>query len=123
MAIDESQEKLYYLRDIPQHLPMRGDGRPLLVATIRNWIRAGVAGIKLEYTQVGGSMCTSLEAVQRMTAAVTAAKSRRKQRATAAPANNSPPAGSGGAAVAADAAAPSDQPAKRPRGRPRKNAA
>lgn len=39
--------------------------RPVTAATIRNWHRAGVAGVKLEGRQIGGRLVTTDKALVR----------------------------------------------------------
>lgn len=92
MPIDETRELLVYIRDVPALLPPRSNGKPITTATVRNWIRTGVAGIRLEATDVGGLLVVSREALSRWRAAVTEARSRPKQKATTEAASDSGPA-------------------------------
>ncbi len=46
-------------------LPRRRNGKRPHVATIYRWAQVGIRGIRLETLRVGGSLCTSKEALQR----------------------------------------------------------
>jgi hypothetical protein len=46
-------------------VPRRRRGRKAHVSTIYRWMTAGCRGIVLESIQVGGTLCTSREALQR----------------------------------------------------------
>ncbi len=54
------------------HVPRRRAGKKCNVATVYRWMQHGVRGIRLEFIQVGGVRCTSLEALQRFFDALTA---------------------------------------------------
>jgi hypothetical protein len=57
----------------PQHLPVRGDGRRVSVATVYRWTTAGVSGVRLRRFRGGGrGWCTTVEELQRLLAALTA---------------------------------------------------
>lgn len=58
-------EEVVSLTDATKHLPMRRAGKRPHVATLYRWAQNGVRGIRLETIQVGGTLCTSLEALQR----------------------------------------------------------
>ena len=58
-------EQLVSLARAPQHLPPRRAGKRPVPSTLYRWVKVGVRGIKLEAIQVGGTLCTSLEALQR----------------------------------------------------------
>jgi hypothetical protein len=49
----------------PRRLPRRPRGRPISLATLYRWSTIGCRGVVLETLQVGGTRCTSLEALQR----------------------------------------------------------
>lgn len=66
--IDISSETLLTFSEASKRLP----GRPH-VSTLHRWRLRGVRGIKLESCLVGGKRYTSHEAVQRFSAATTAA--------------------------------------------------
>lgn len=57
----------------PGHLPQRGSGRPVSVATVYRWSTVGVGGVRLRRFRGGGrGWCTSVEELQRFLAALTA---------------------------------------------------
>jgi hypothetical protein len=53
------------LSDTPKHVPVRRNGKRLHIATAFRWAKDGVRGVKLETIRVGGTLCTSVEALQR----------------------------------------------------------
>jgi hypothetical protein len=57
-------ESLLTLRDAARELPGRG-GKRVHIATVWRWAKRGVRGHRLETTLVGGTRCTSRQAVQR----------------------------------------------------------
>ena len=63
--IDSARETLISLADVPANLPNRRGGKRPHVSCIYLWCQCGCKGIKLEVLQVGGTKCTSLEALQR----------------------------------------------------------
>ena len=63
--IDLSKERLLSFNDACDRLPKRRAGRPLHPATLYRWANIGLKGIKLETIQIGGTLCTSIEALQR----------------------------------------------------------
>ena len=80
--IDISAETVISPADATRRLPARRGGKPPNVATIYQWMQNGCRGIRLECILIGGTRCTSLEAVQRFfdrltEAAETAETSRR----------------------------------------------
>lgn len=69
MAIDLSQN-LIPLSKAARSLPrLRGD-RPVSPATLWRWAAHGLRGVKLEIVRVGGTTCTSPEALQRFFSAL-----------------------------------------------------
>ncbi len=68
--IDISSEYLLRLREVPDHLPRRGE-KKLHYSTAYRWAKRGVEGpespIILESVKIGGSVYTSLEALERFT--------------------------------------------------------
>lgn len=48
-----------------RRLPRRRRGKRPHVSTLYRWATGGVSGVKLETIRVGGTLCTSLEALQR----------------------------------------------------------
>ena len=63
--IDISTEKLISLTEAAKRLPQRRRGSRPHVATLYRWSQNGVKGVRLETLQVGGTLCTSIEALQR----------------------------------------------------------
>ena len=71
MAISISGETLLSYAEAARSLP----GRGVNVSTIWRWVTRGVKGIRLETVTIGGRRFTSREALERFTAATTAATS------------------------------------------------
>jgi len=69
--IDISSENVVSLAEATRHLPRRRKGKRPNVATVYRWAQRGCKGIYLETIQVGGTKCTSLEALQRFCDALT----------------------------------------------------
>ena len=63
--INLNDETVCSLADATKHLPRRRAGKRPSVSCIYRWAQNGVHGVKLETIQVGGTKCTSLEAMQR----------------------------------------------------------
>lgn len=63
--IEIQNEEVISFADATLRLPRRRKGKRPHVATLYRWAQHGVRGIRLEVIQVGGTMCTSLEAIQR----------------------------------------------------------
>lgn len=63
--INISNERLYSLSNAAEHLPRRRSGQRPSPSTLYRWARTGLNGSLLETVQVGGTLCTSLEALQR----------------------------------------------------------
>lgn len=63
--IDIQNETVVSFMEASKHLPRRRAGKRPHVATLYRWVQHGVRGVKLEGIQVGGTLCTSLEALQR----------------------------------------------------------
>jgi hypothetical protein len=62
ISIDEA---LISLPDAAKALPRRRRGRNAHVSTLFRWTTIGVRGVVLESIQIGGTRCTSREALQR----------------------------------------------------------
>ena len=73
--IDISKEQVLPLTGATKHVPSRRRGKPTHVATLYRWSDPGLHGIRLEVIQCGGTLCTSLEALQRFFNRLTAVKS------------------------------------------------
>jgi len=63
--IDFENENVVSLAEATKHLPRRRRGRRPAVATLYRWASHGLRGRRLETLQVGGTLCTSVEALQR----------------------------------------------------------
>ena len=63
--INISSEHVLCLRDAAKRLPKRRGGKRPHVATLYRWAKRGLRGVVLETLQVGGTLCTSREALQR----------------------------------------------------------
>ena len=62
--IDAKTEDLLSLADAARVLPRRRGGKRVHVATVYRWSTCGLRGVALETLQVGGTRCTSREALQ-----------------------------------------------------------
>lgn len=63
--IDPNTEYLISLTEAAGHLPRRRAGKRAHVSCIYRWTTAGCRGVILESVQVGGTHCTSREALAR----------------------------------------------------------
>src|SRR5262245_3303859 len=63
--IDHQTETVFPLAEGPARLPRRRGGKCIDVATLYRWSSRGLRGVMLETIQVGGTRCTSAEALQR----------------------------------------------------------
>jgi Protein of unknown function (DUF1580) len=63
--VDIATEQVFALAEIHKHVPKRRGGRKIHTATGYRWASRGLNGVRLEVVQVGGTKCTSLEALQR----------------------------------------------------------
>lgn len=68
-----TSERLLTLSQAAKTLPHRRGGRPTHPSTLFRWATDGLRGVKLEVVQVGGTKCTSREALARFFAALGAA--------------------------------------------------
>ena len=71
IMIDLAVEHVVSLTEAATHLPRRRTGKRPHVATLYRWAARGMRGVKLETIRVGGTLCTSLEALQRFCARLT----------------------------------------------------
>jgi hypothetical protein len=70
--IDIRTEKLITLAAATKFVPRRRRGRKPHVSTLYRWAsKSGHRGVRLETIRVGGSLCTSTEALQRFFDALT----------------------------------------------------
>jgi hypothetical protein len=72
MAIDLLSETLISLTDAARSLPFRRGGKRPHVSCIYRWTTTGCRGVILESSQVGGTRCTSREAIARFIERLTA---------------------------------------------------
>jgi Protein of unknown function (DUF1580) len=63
--IDSTTETIISLADAAKELPRRRRGRRVHVSCVYRWSSVGCKGVVLETIQVGGTRCTSREALQR----------------------------------------------------------
>lgn len=63
--IDASRDILISLTEAAKDLPRRRRGKRPHVSTLYRWSNAGCRGVVLETIQVGGTRCTSKEALAR----------------------------------------------------------
>ena len=69
--IDLAAENLIALRDVPQCLPPRPNGKRLHISAVYRWTLRGVKGVVLESIRIGGTTYTSREALQRFSERLT----------------------------------------------------
>jgi hypothetical protein len=73
--IDLATETPIYLADVPQYCPRHPrSGKRVAKQAIYRWVRHGVHGVRLEAISIGGTLATSVQALQRFCDACTAAK-------------------------------------------------
>lgn len=65
MAIDPTSENLLSLTDAAGRLPARRGGKRPHVSCLYRWSTSGCKGVVLETVQVGGTRCTTTEALAR----------------------------------------------------------
>jgi hypothetical protein len=75
MSIDPNTETLSSLNDAARSLPARRGGKRPHISCLYRWTVSGCKGVILESIQVGGTRCTSREAVARFFEALTALNS------------------------------------------------
>lgn len=63
--IDLEKERVVSLTTAAAYLPRRRAGKRPHMATLYRWASRGIQGIHLETIRVGGTLCTSREALQR----------------------------------------------------------
>ena len=71
--IDSRKEKVLSFKQAAELLPRRRRGKTPSPSTLYRWATTGLHGIRLETLCVGGSRCTSAEALQRFFERLTAA--------------------------------------------------
>jgi hypothetical protein len=65
MAIDLNRERPITFAEAAATLPRRRNGSNARPTTLYRWSKAGLRGVRLETIQIGGTRCTSHEALQR----------------------------------------------------------
>jgi hypothetical protein len=68
MPIDPIAEELISLRDAARLLPGRRRGKKPSISCLYRWTTAGCRGVVLESVNVGGTRCTSRQALARFIA-------------------------------------------------------
>ena len=68
-------ETILFLSDVPKHIPRGKNGRPTHLSTVVRWKDRGIRGVRLEAVRLGGRWVTSLQALGRFVANVTATAS------------------------------------------------
>jgi len=63
--INVENERLISFREACEVLPRRRAGKKPHISTLYRWSGRGSRGVKLEVVQVGGTLCTSVQALQR----------------------------------------------------------
>jgi hypothetical protein len=76
--IDPNAETLISLTDAAKQLPARREGKKPHISCLYRWTTTGCKGVVLESLQVGGTRCTSKEALARFFEQLTAASQVRK---------------------------------------------
>ncbi len=72
MAIEPNQEEILSLSAATKDLPARRRGKKPHVSCLYRWSTSGCKGVVLETVQIGGTRCTSREALARFFAKLTA---------------------------------------------------
>src|SRR5262245_24769943 len=73
MPIDLTKEELLSLREAARLLPARRKGKKPHVSCLYRWTTAGCRGVRLDFVNVGGTRCTSREALARFIERLSAA--------------------------------------------------
>jgi hypothetical protein len=68
--IDTASEHVLPLAKAARQLPRLRDDRPISPSTLWRWASAGLRGVRLETIKIGGSTCTSTQALARFFAAL-----------------------------------------------------
>lgn len=63
--VDLLAEKVIAIREVPRYLPVRPNGKRVHISACYRWIQRGVRGVRLEAVRIGGTMYTSVEALER----------------------------------------------------------
>jgi hypothetical protein len=73
LMLNLSDETIVSLSDATKLLPRRRAGKRPHISCLYRWARHGFRGIRLEVIRVGGTLCTSREALERFIEQTTAA--------------------------------------------------
>jgi hypothetical protein len=65
MSIDPLAEEILSFAAAARRIPRIRNNRPVSPSTIWRWATDGVRNVRLETTQIGGTRCTSMEALRR----------------------------------------------------------
>lgn len=65
MSIHLNKETILSLRDVTKLLPRRRGGKNVSVSCVYRWTGKGCKGVVLESIQIGGTRCSSKEALKR----------------------------------------------------------
>ncbi len=74
--LDVREEKLITFTEAAKYIPIRHGGKKVATSTLYRWAKDGVRGVILESLQCGGTLCTSLPALQRFFTRLSAQRSR-----------------------------------------------
>jgi hypothetical protein len=74
MPIDPLDPDVMPLAQAARALPPLRSGRPVNPATLWRWAAHGLRGVRLEIVRIGGTACTSRQALRQFLAAVEAAR-------------------------------------------------
>jgi hypothetical protein len=83
MPIDPIKEKTFPVKECPGRIAYQNKGRRVHVSTVWRWITRGLRGVKLETVKIGGTTCTSEEALRRFFAALSAGRQQPATRSNA----------------------------------------
>ena len=72
MSIDIATEEVETLTELCKSLPKRRGGKRPNLCTAYRWTNEGVRGVRLDFIMVGGTRCSSRQALQRFFDALTA---------------------------------------------------
>jgi hypothetical protein len=74
--IDIETEDVFPLAEVPDRLPICRGRKRVHKSCVYRWCQRGVRGVRLEFLCVGGTQCTSTQALQRFFDALTAERKR-----------------------------------------------
>lgn len=89
--IDIKVEKIQSLAEASRWIPSSRRGKKVHVRTIVRWHRVGISGVKLAAFWAGGTLMTSLEAIESFFAEVSLAKEQKSRQLQTPPALPPPP--------------------------------